>query len=217
MSHIRLGSAIALLVGGGTFAATWQIETALTGAGLLTTRVLIADVLLAVAAASGLILLLRHLERRRELLRRQVYDQVSDDLNHHIRNALQLILNYAEILRSHSIAESHEIRAAVNRIDWALREILPRGYHNPRHKPPRYSRTPGRHLRHPETPKALPNATAETPGGAARHTQKSGLDMENKGDTWERRRKAAVVFGPSLETWVIDGKILDNYSLIFHD
>ena len=46
-------------------------------------------------------------------------------LNHHVRNALQLILNRAE-LDTPGLRELTDIQDAVDGIDWALREILPR-------------------------------------------------------------------------------------------
>lgn len=44
-------------------------------------------------------------------------------LNHHVRNALQVI-TYS-IYRQGNTGQIAEIQDAVNRIDWALREILP--------------------------------------------------------------------------------------------
>lgn len=44
-------------------------------------------------------------------------------LNHHVRNALQVI-TYS-IYRQGNAAQVAEIQDAVSRIDWALREILP--------------------------------------------------------------------------------------------
>ena len=44
-------------------------------------------------------------------------------MNHHVRNALQVI-TYSTYVEAQA-RPIHEIREAVNRIDWALREILP--------------------------------------------------------------------------------------------
>jgi phosphate/sulfate permease len=146
MTSKRLHVVIALLVGVGIFAAAYHLQTALVAAGLLknVNVTVVADALLGGLAASCLLLLLRHLESRREQLRRQLYDAVSADLNHHIRNALQLILNQAEMLEVHRFSEFQDIREAVSRIDWALREILPRGYESPRQNLSPYSRPPSR-------------------------------------------------------------------------
>ena len=46
-------------------------------------------------------------------------------MNHHVRNALQVI-SYSTYMEAQA-RPINEIRDAVNRIDWALREILPGG------------------------------------------------------------------------------------------
>jgi hypothetical protein len=58
-------------------------------------------------------------DRRRADLRRF---QVISEMNHHIRNALQVISYHAYVAdpKSHG-----EIREAMGRIDWVLREVLP--------------------------------------------------------------------------------------------
>lgn len=50
--------------------------------------------------------------------------QVVDEMNHHIRNALQVISFSAHSASTES--ELSEIKDAVTRIQWAVREILPR-------------------------------------------------------------------------------------------
>jgi|SRR4051812_1042898 hypothetical protein len=61
-----------------------------------------------------------HYERR-EQLRNKV--EVISDMNHHVRNALQVIS-----LTSHGKDKDEitAIRESVNRIQWALRELLPK-------------------------------------------------------------------------------------------
>jgi hypothetical protein len=51
--------------------------------------------------------------------------QVAAELNHHIRNALQVIAFHC---RTQEMPQQaiEEIRESVNRVDWALREVLPR-------------------------------------------------------------------------------------------
>jgi uncharacterized membrane protein len=44
-------------------------------------------------------------------------------MNHHVRNALQVI-SYSTYVQAHS-QQISDIRDAINKIDWALREILP--------------------------------------------------------------------------------------------
>lgn len=48
-------------------------------------------------------------------------------MNHHIRNALQVIVNSSPPAEE----ATRRIRDAVARIDWALREVLPRGANAP--------------------------------------------------------------------------------------
>jgi hypothetical protein len=58
-------------------------------------------------------------EHREAELRRA---RIIADMNHHIRNALQVLVYDAA---AHTTEEANRIRDAVNRIDWALREVLP--------------------------------------------------------------------------------------------
>lgn len=123
MSNNYLHSALA---GVGMFGAVYLVEHVLSGMGLQGSGTILDDMLLGLFAAIGLFFLLRHLDVSRELRRRQQYAVIISELNHHIRNALQVILSRAD-LAIHSLPELEDIIAAVNRIDWALREILPRG------------------------------------------------------------------------------------------
>ena len=65
--------------------------------------------------------LIRLHQQRREQLRQKV--EIIADMNHHVRNALQVIS-----LTSHGKdkQEISAIRESVNRIQWALRELLPK-------------------------------------------------------------------------------------------
>ena len=66
--------------------------------------------------------LLRMHQERRAKLRRRV--EVIADMNHHVRNALQVIS-----LSTHGKENEEEIaaiRESMNRIQWALRELLPK-------------------------------------------------------------------------------------------
>jgi hypothetical protein len=65
--------------------------------------------------------LARHERVRRELIRERL--RTIAEMNHHIRNALQVI-TYATVVGKDN--ESVElIRSSVERIEWALREVLP--------------------------------------------------------------------------------------------
>lgn len=61
-----------------------------------------------------------------EARRRALYDRLEriERINHHIRNALQVITLFAHRQDPEAV---REIDDAVDRIDWALREILPGG------------------------------------------------------------------------------------------
>jgi len=60
-------------------------------------------------------------ERRRQLRQRL---EVIADMNHHIRNALQVISGTAYSAADQQQLEA--VRQSVNRIQWTLREILPK-------------------------------------------------------------------------------------------
>jgi hypothetical protein len=115
-----------VLAGLAMFGAVYLVEHVLNGLGLQGNAILLDDILLGIFAAFGLYFLLRHHDTARELRRRQHYALVIAELNHHIRNALQIIVNRADVA-IHGLPELDDIFNAVNRIDWALREILPHG------------------------------------------------------------------------------------------
>ena len=58
---------------------------------------------------------------RREFVRDRLH--TISEMNHHIRNALQVISLYS--YREHDQETVTRLRQAVNRIEWALNEILP--------------------------------------------------------------------------------------------
>ena len=60
-------------------------------------------------------------ERRRSQQLRQKL-QIIAEMNHHVRNALQVI-KYSQYIQSGD--QMQQVLAAVDRIDWALREVLP--------------------------------------------------------------------------------------------
>jgi len=68
----------------------------------------------------GLVVFLYERRRERELVRKL---QVIELMNHHVRNALQPVM-YLPYSQDQELQVS-TIRDAVQRIDWALREILP--------------------------------------------------------------------------------------------
>jgi len=114
-----------VLVGLGIFVAVYVLEAGLTSAARYGPGTFIDGALLGAFAGLGLLFYQGEMDARRELHRRRYHENLVSHLNHHVRNALQLILNRAE-LDIHSARELGEVQNAVNRIDWALREILPR-------------------------------------------------------------------------------------------
>ena len=114
-----------ILAGLGIFAAVYAIEAGLTRLGVHGPGTLFYGALLGAFAGLALLCYQRQRDATRELHRRRYHENLISHLNHHVRNALQLILNRAE-LDVHSARELGDIQNAVNRIEWALREILPR-------------------------------------------------------------------------------------------
>ena len=71
-------------------------------------------------AVAGLLVLAYERRRRRELIREL---EIIRLMNHHVRNSLQVIA-YASSSEDRA-AHVQKVREAIERIDWALREVLP--------------------------------------------------------------------------------------------
>ena len=65
-----------------------------------------------------------HEKNRRELVRERM--QTIAELNHHIRNALQVIKYWGGAQSNLNSLQLQLINSSVDRIEWALREVLPR-------------------------------------------------------------------------------------------
>jgi uncharacterized membrane protein (UPF0136 family) len=83
----------------------------------------LSDAIFGLIAFVLLVPLLRYTRQRRQRMVERL--EVIDEMNHHIRNALQVIAFNARPAARNE-AELNEIKDAVNRIHWTLREILPR-------------------------------------------------------------------------------------------
>ncbi len=86
------------------------------------TAVELSDVLGGVVAGLLVFRIVQYERERRERLRQKL--EVIAEMNHHIRNALYVIS-----LSTASAADQEHleaIRESMNRIEWALREILPK-------------------------------------------------------------------------------------------
>jgi hypothetical protein len=66
----------------------------------------------------------QQLGHERELKRQKQLMAIVADMNHHIRNALQVIVSHS-VMSIKDASAIEEIRQAVQRIDWCLREVLP--------------------------------------------------------------------------------------------
>ena len=82
----------------------------------------VSDVLAGVVAGV-LVFRLLHYERDRRRALRQRLETIAD-MNHHVRNALQVISLSA--YSSTDREQLEKVKESVNRIQWALREILPK-------------------------------------------------------------------------------------------
>jgi len=113
---------ITLLVGVSMFVAVYLVDCWMVAEGLHAESTWVDNILLSVIAAAMAFLLQKYQER--ELRRQQQSAVVIEQMNHHIRNALQVIVSRASLDKRDS-PELEQIHRAVARIDWALREILP--------------------------------------------------------------------------------------------
>ena len=114
------------LAGLGILSVLYLVATGLGQAGLHWPRRLLDDTLIGMVAGLGLYFFLQSRQTSRALNRRHRHEEQISQLNHHVRNALQLIVNHVE-LGIHSASPRRDIQTAVARIDWALREFLPSG------------------------------------------------------------------------------------------
>jgi hypothetical protein len=78
---------------------------------------IMADALIGVGV--GLLVLLYERRQRQNIIRKL---EVIRLMNHHVRNSLQVISFAAS---NPNQEPTHEVRAAMERIEWALREVLP--------------------------------------------------------------------------------------------
>ncbi|HUB17456.1 MAG TPA: hypothetical protein VL990_02400 [Acidobacteriaceae bacterium] len=115
-------TAITVLSGVAMSLAVDLVDRWLAALGLHAETTRIDDLLLGLFAA--LLVWLIQRQQERELRRQRQSATVIEQMNHHIRNALQVIVSRAS-LDGHSRSELRQIDEAVARIDWALREILP--------------------------------------------------------------------------------------------
>jgi len=101
---------------------------------------IIADDLI-MAAAAAIVVFLYERERSRLLSEKL---RVIRDMNSFVRNELQILYTFLEHPEK---ARVPTIERSVERIDWALRELLPGGQHLPGAPPGEQSESPGSNMK----------------------------------------------------------------------
>jgi hypothetical protein len=108
---------VSIAIGLGVFASGILLDTAL---GIENRQILYSDVFTGcMAAVLAFFAVLYYARERRAAIDRL---RVAADVNHHVRNALTSVLYSVHV--SHDFALMKVTQDAVDRIDWALREIL---------------------------------------------------------------------------------------------
>ncbi len=121
MANIRsrwISTLRSILIGFGFFVLGSVSEVWLQRHAHTRTTAIISDALLGIAV--GLVVLVYERRQERNLIRKL---EVIRLMNHHVRNSLQVISFAASAPEQESLEA--EIRNAVERIEWALREVLP--------------------------------------------------------------------------------------------
>jgi hypothetical protein len=113
---------LAIVFAGCVFLVSWGIDWLLLREGSTRMTVDISDGLAGLIAGGLFLRILHYGRERRDNVRRKL--EAIAEMNHHIRNALQVISLSTHV--NGNRAEVATIDDAVNRIQWALREILPK-------------------------------------------------------------------------------------------
>ncbi|MFB3915482.1 MAG: hypothetical protein ACE14M_02055 [Terriglobales bacterium] len=111
----------ALLAGLFTLAGVALVDFFLASIGLGRAVIGVDDLLLAVLVA--ILVFSLELHHRRELRRQAEKIAIMQEMNHHVRNALQVIIYATANIKDPEMAG--RTREAIERIEWALREVLP--------------------------------------------------------------------------------------------
>ena len=113
---------LSLLSALGMFVVVVLVDRLLANLGLHAEATYLDDILLAIV--TGVLVFVLQLQHERELARQRHSAIIIEQMNHHIRNALQVIV-YRMDPKARDIQELRDIGDSIDRIDWALREILP--------------------------------------------------------------------------------------------
>jgi hypothetical protein len=108
------------LAGGAMVAAVYVVDAVMAQIHLRPEATILDDLLLGALTAALVVTL--ELQHQREMRRQQERMAIVIEMNHHIRNALQTIVYVNSKMDDRDAETIHE---ATDRIEWALREILP--------------------------------------------------------------------------------------------
>ena len=113
---------VAIFSGAGVSVIVYLIDAYLASIGIPADGTYIDDALLGLIVGALVFVIERHHELELRRQRQWAYD--IDQANHHIRNSLQVIVLRTNLSLSQD-PQLSQIIAAVERINWVLREILP--------------------------------------------------------------------------------------------
>ncbi len=114
---------VAFLAGFLVFVAGGVLDWLVSRQLLHTKMMMVGGVLVAVFIGSLVFKVLSDAHERHKALLNRL--QRIADINHHVRNALQVIAYHARFDQEQSERVIQEINSAVTRIEWVLREVLP--------------------------------------------------------------------------------------------
>ncbi len=115
---------IATCVGVVVFAASMAIDWLLFAHSERAVAVVASNALAALVTAALVFTVLAF--GRRQRLEMETRMEALLEVNHHIRNALQSLTFAAGSLKNRQERESEAVSEAIQRIQWALREVLPK-------------------------------------------------------------------------------------------
>jgi hypothetical protein len=111
---------VALAAGCGGFIVLWAVEKILVAVGMAPKETYLDELLVGIMAA--LLALALEMHHQAETRRIRQAAQLIGQLNHYIRNSLQVILSCSTMQPSPASAEA--IRGSVRRIEWVLDKIV---------------------------------------------------------------------------------------------
>jgi len=123
---LRKSLLFGLLVAVVVFAVDAGLEYLLLAREVTHSRTLFISDAFAAMIAAGFAGYSFMLQKQREAEVKERLERIVE-MNHHVRNALQVISYWS--LGEHDRKEVEMVKQAVDRIEWALREVLPHGLH----------------------------------------------------------------------------------------